>query len=629
MTTNNKYALISVYDKQNIIELAQFLLNQGYHIISTGGTYDTIAKSLNKEQYNKLIQVSDFTGFPEILDGRVKTLHPKIYGSILAKRDNLKHISTLSDMNIPLIDIVVCNLYPFDTKVTRNTPLEEAQELIDIGGVTLIRSSAKNFQHVLILTNPADYQYVIDNFQNVDTHDRKIYATKAFKYTSRYDLDIFRYFDRPMVFAQDEIKKSDKLRKKSDELNSNQNSDELKKNSELIQIYEKKLDLKYGCNPHQKNSHIYMTIPNQLKPDFPMQILNGTAGYINILDALNGWQLVKEIKNSLNLPAVASFKHTSPAGVAVYRNEPSFVSDLSRIANAFVRARNCDPMSSFGDFIALSDECDLTTALMIKREVSDGIIAPSYTPEALATLKEKKGNNYLIISIDPKYQPETPKIEMRDIFGLTISQDRNDAIVDMNVFKEQNIPTKNKLIEDQYQQDLLLANITLKYAQSNNVVMAKDGQITGVAAGQQSRVDAVKLAGNKTKKWYLRQHPKIELLQKLFIPSIKRQDKTNAIIRYVEGDFTESEFIEWNKLFVSTPPSLTEQEKTEFLLTLCNVSMASDAFFPFRDNIDHASKYGVKYIIQPGGSMADKGVIEACDQYGMIMTMTGVRMFTH
>jgi len=589
MTT--KYALISVFNKVGIRSLSKYLMNQNYTILSTGGTFKTIAECLTeKERNERLVQVSNFTGFPEILNGRVKTLHPKIYGGLLAKRNDAGHLAELKEHDIPPIDLVVCNLYPFDRAVKENLDLDQALELIDIGGVTLIRAAAKNWPSVTILSDPLDYS----RFEQEDSSDfRKELAVKAYQHTSRYDSMISKYLD-PTV-------------------------------SSISRTYHQQYQMKYGCNPQQDSSMIMNLNSN----DCPIKLLNGTPGYINLLDALNSWQLVHEAGQIFkDTPVVASFKHTSPAGVALYHSklEPYDASDPTSIT--FLNARYCDPKSSFGDFLAINQVCDEATAKLIRREVSDGIIAPGFTPEAFEILSKKKKGKYLVLQVDPEYRSEQ-QVEIREMFGLALTQAPNRAIVNHEVFNVENVPTENKTLSDQAKNDLLLANITLKYAQSNNVVMAKDGQIIGVAAGQQSRVDAVKLAGRKASIWYLRQHPKAQNLYNLFKPTVKRQQKTNAIIDYVEGDMTEIQRPVWEDLFETVPEPLTQAEKDEFLKTLTGVSMASDAFFPFRDNIDHASKFGVSYIMQPGGSLADARVVEACNQYGMVMTMTGQRMFTH
>lgn len=599
-----KYALVSLFDKTGIESLVGLLSSQGYTIISTGGTFKAINQILGGSS-SRLIQVSDLTKFPEILDGRVKTLNPIIFGGILARRDIKSHQSELQQHNIPYIDVVVCNLYPFH-EVDKDTTMEEATELIDIGGVTLIRAAAKNWNDVTVLIDPADYQGLATNNTAKDPAWRQYLAAKAFNHTHNYDLMISQHlgFQAPQL-------------------------------TQFTRTYQPTISFKYGCNPHQGNSGLAMIGPSK---ESPIKVLNGEPGFINMLDALNSWQLVSEASQILpNYVAVASFKHTSPAGVAITnsRVEGNNGLDSNNSSNmgmvtalTFEAARNCDPMCSFGDFIAISNEVGVETAEMIKREVSDGIIAPSYTQAALEILAKKKGNRYLILQVDPKYSPKED-IEVREMWGLALTQAPNRAIVGLDVFADKNIVTRIRDIPDLARADMLLANVTLKYAQSNNVVMAKDGVVIGVAAGQQSRVDAVKLAGRKATTWWLRNHPKAITLDSLFKSSVKRQDRVNAVIRYVEGDFTPIEHENWLGLFEIQPTTLTQEDKAKWMKELTGVSMASDAFFPFRDNIDHASKFGVQYVIQPGGSQADPQIIEACNQYNMVMVMSGIRQFTH
>ncbi|HHV96264.1 MAG TPA: phosphoribosylaminoimidazolecarboxamide formyltransferase [Clostridiaceae bacterium] len=388
----------------------------------------------------------------------------------------------------------------------------------------------------------------------------------------------------------------------------------------------KTFELKYGCNPHQKPAELRM-----VKGDLPFKVLNGHPGYINFMDALNSWQLVKELKVSLNMPAAASFKHVSPAGAAIglpltdELKKAYHVEDieLSPLASAYARARGADRMSSFGDWAALSDIVDKSTALVLKREVSDGVIAPGYTDEALEILKQKKGGKYNIIQIDPEYEPE--EIEERIIFGVQLVQKRNNYIPSYEDLK--NIVTENKELPEEAKRDMVLAMITLKYTQSNSVCYVKDGQVIGCGAGQQSRIHCTRLAGEKADIWYLKQHPKVLNLK--FKPEVKRPDRDNAIDLFVRNDTTEEELDALNSLFKEVPERLTPEEKREWLKGLKNVTLGSDAFFPFRDNIDRAFRSGVKYIVQPGGSIREDLVIEACNQYGMVMCLTGIRLFHH
>lgn len=392
----------------------------------------------------------------------------------------------------------------------------------------------------------------------------------------------------------------------------------------------KELALKYGCNPNQKPSRIFMT-----EGELPIEVLNGRPGYINFLDALNSWQLVKELKEATGMPAAASFKHVSPAGAAIglplsdTLKKIYFVDDvnidLSPLACAYARARGADRMSSYGDFVALSDTCDAATATLIKREVSDGVIAPGYTPEALEILKGKRKGTYNVISIDPQYVPEP--IERKQVFGITFEQGRNEIKLDDPALFA-NIPTKNKTFSDEAKRDLIISLITLKYTQSNSVCYVKDGQAIGIGAGQQSRIHCTRLAGNKADIWWLRQHPKVMDLP--FIDGIRRADRDNTIDVYIsdEHDDVLREGT-WQQFFKEKPEVLTAEEKKEWIARNTGVALGSDAFFPFGDNIERAHKSGVRYIAQAGGSVRDDNVIETCDKYDIAMAFTGVRLFHH
>lgn len=392
----------------------------------------------------------------------------------------------------------------------------------------------------------------------------------------------------------------------------------------------KELALKYGCNPNQKPSRIFMT-----EGELPIEVLNGRPGYINFLDALNSWQLVKELKEATGLPSAASFKHVSPAGAAVglplsdTLKKIYFVDDvklpLSPIACAYARARGADRMSSYGDFIALSDTCDEVTANLIKREVSDGVIAPDYTEEALQILREKRKGTYNVIKIDPNYIPKP--IEQKQVFGITFEQGRNEIkLNDPSLFD--NIPTVNKNFPEEAKRDLMIALITLKYTQSNSVCYVKDGQAIGIGAGQQSRIHCTRLAGNKADIWWLRQHPKVMNLP--FIEKIRRADRDNTIDIYISDDYMDvlAEG-EWQKFFTEKPEPLSREEKKAWIAQNTQVSLGSDAFFPFGDNIERAHKSGVQYVAQAGGSVRDDHVIETCDKYGIAMAFTGIRLFHH
>ena len=392
----------------------------------------------------------------------------------------------------------------------------------------------------------------------------------------------------------------------------------------------KELALKYGCNPNQKPSRIFMT-----EGELPIEVLNGRPGYINFLDAFNSCQLVKELKAATGLPSAASFKHVSPAGAAVglplsdTLKKVYFVDDLtvelSPIACAYARARGADRMSSYGDFVALSDTCDEATALLIKREVSDGVIAPDYTPEALQILKEKRKGTYNVIKIDPNYVPEP--IERKQVFGITFEQGRNEVKLDDPALFE-NIPTANTTFTEEARRDLIIPLITLKYTQSNSVCYVKDGQAIGIGAGQQSRIHCTRLAGNKADIWWLRQHPKVMNLP--FIDKIRRADRDNTIDVYISEDYDDVlREGTWQMFFKEKPEVLTMEEKKEWIAKNTKVALGSDAFFPFGDNIERAHKSGVEYIAQAGGSVRDDNVIETCDKYGIAMAFTGVRLFHH
>ncbi len=393
----------------------------------------------------------------------------------------------------------------------------------------------------------------------------------------------------------------------------------------------KEFELKYGCNPNQKPAKIYMTDGTEL----PIEILSGRPGYINFLDAFNSWQLVKEIKDALGMPAATSFKHVSPTSAAVgikmseKLKKACFVDDIegldeSPLATAYARARGTDRMSSFGDWIALSDVCDVTTAKLIKREVSDGVIAPGYEPEALEILKSKRNGNYNIVKIDPDYVPAVQ--ETKQVYGITFEQGRNNFVINNELLA--NIVTENKEMPDSAKRDLIIALITLKYTQSNSVCYAVDGQAIGVGAGQQSRIHCTRLAGNKADIWHLRQHEKV--LNLPFLDTVGRPDRDNTIDVYISDECDDVLADgKWQKYFSERPEPFTKEEQKAYLATIKGVALGSDAFFPFGDNIERASKSGVTYIAEPGGSIRDDNVIEACNNHGMVMCFTGMRLFHH
>ena len=389
----------------------------------------------------------------------------------------------------------------------------------------------------------------------------------------------------------------------------------------------KELELKYGCNPNQKPAKVYVK-----EGKLPFTVLNGKPGYINLLDAMNGWQLVQELKKATGLPAAASFKHVSPAGAAVAQplsevlQKVYFVEgiELSPMATAYIRARGADRMSSYGDFVALSDECDTQTASFLAREVSDGVIAPSYSPEALEILKKKRKGTYLVLQMDTSYQPNP--IETKEVFGITFEQQRNDITIDEACLEE--MPTENKTLTAEAKRDLLIALITLKYTQSNSVCYAKDGQAIGIGAGQQSRVHCTRLAGNKADIWHLRQHPKVLALP--FKDEVRRPDRDNAIDVYISEEWEDLlETDDWQRVFTEKPAPLTREENKAWLKEVTGVALGSDAFFPFGDNVERAHKSGVSFIAQSGGSIRDDNVIETANKYNIAMAVTHIRLFHH
>ncbi|XP_076237817.1 bifunctional purine biosynthesis protein ATIC isoform X2 [Calliopsis andreniformis] len=534
-----------------------------------------------------------------MLGGRVKTLHPAVHAGILARLTESDQ-EDLRKQNYQLIRLVVCNLYPFVNTVSKpNVTVEDAVENIDIGGVTLLRAAAKNHSRVTVICDPSDYQKVAKELEasaNKDTslETRQSLALKAFTHTAEYDNAIADYFRKQYSAGVSQ------------------------------------LTLRYGMNPHQKPAQIFTTL-NKL----PLTVVNGSPGFINLCDALNGYQLVKELKTALNLPAATSFKHVSPAGAAVgvpldsvqakLCQVDDLIDQLTPLATAYARARGADRMSSFGDFIALSDPCDDITAKIISREVSDGIIAPGYSENALQILKKKKNGAYCILQIDPEYEPSP--IEHRVLFGLTMEQKRNDAVVNKETFA--NVVTKTSAtVPDSAMRDLIVATISLKYTQSNSVCYAKDGQVIGIGAGQQSRIHCTRLAGDKADNWWLRQHPKVTSMK--FKKGVKRAEISNAIDNYVNRsigkDMDEST---WAAMYEEVPQKLSEEDRLEWIKKADSVALSSDAFFPFRDNVDRAKLSGVKYIASPSGSTNDEAVIQACDEHKIVLVHTNLRLFHH
>ena len=589
--SDRKTAILSVYDKTGLLDLAKGLTEHNVRILASGGTARMV-----REAGFPVEDVSTITHAPEMLGGRVKTLHPAVHGGILAR--NLESDEKdLKEQNIDKVDFVVCNLYPFKETVAKvGVSIPEAVEEIDIGGVTLLRAAAKNHARVTILSDPRDYAQFLQDLKKgeISADLRNKLALKAFEHTADYDTAI-----------------SDFFRKQYSE-NKTQ------------------LALRYGANPHQKPAQAFVA----LREELPFKVLCGSPGYINLLDALNSWPFVKELSASLNLPAAASFKHVSPAGAAVglpltdVEKQIYFVADienLSPLACAYARARGADRMSSFGDWIALSNIVDVPTAKIISREVSDGVIAPGYEPEALEILSKKKNGKYCILQIDPNYTPD--QIESRQVYGVTLQQKRNDAIINKSSFKE--IVSQNKDLPEQAVIDLTVATIALKYTQSNSVCYAKNGMVVGLGAGQQSRIHCTRLAGDKADNWWFRQHPRV--LGFKWAKGVKRPEKSNAIDLFVTGQIPteEPEKSDYESKFETIPEPLTAEERKAWLSKLTNVALSSDAFFPFPDNVYRAVRSGVKYIAAPSGSVMDKAVFSAADSFDLVYVENPIRLFHH
>ncbi|KAF8799247.1 AICARFT/IMPCHase bienzyme [Phlegmacium glaucopus] len=595
-------ALLSVYDKTDLLDLAKGLSGAGVRLLGSGGT----AKKI-REAGIPIEDVSDITKAPEMLGGRVKTLHPAVHGGILA-RNIASDEKDLKEQGISPISIVVCNLYPFTSTISKSgCTLADAVEEIDIGGVTLLRAAAKNHERVSVLSDPADYKEFLESLAkgqgDVGQNLRSKLALKAFEMTAQYDEAISGYFREQYASA---------------ELSEEQLSGPVQR-----------ISLRYGANPHQKPAQAYVT-----DGKLPFKVLCGSPGYINLLDALNSYALVKELQEALNLPAAASFKHVSPAGAAVgvELNETEKgvygVDDLKEpltpLASAYARARGADRMSSFGDFVALSAPCDIATARIISREVSDGIIAPGYTDEALDLLKKKKAGKYCVLEIDPAYVP--PEIETKQVYGVHLRQKRNDCKIDSSLFE--NLVTKNKDLPSAAVTDLIVATLALKYTQSNSVAYAFHGSIIGIGAGQQSRIHCTRLAGGKADLWWLRHHPRVLALP--FKKGVKRAEKANAIDLFVSGELLEGgEKEHWESLFEGSVEALRDEEKKEWASKLDGVACSSDAFFPFPDNVHRARKSGVKYLAAPSGSVMDEECIKAADEHEIVFAHTSLRLFHH
>ncbi|RLU14930.1 hypothetical protein DMN91_012817 [Ooceraea biroi] len=587
-------ALLSVSDKTNLLPLAKKLNELGLTLIASGGTAQAL-----RDANLPVRDVSDITGAPEMLGGRVKTLHPAVHAGILARLTD-SDAQDLKKQKYDLIQVVVCNLYPFINTISKPyVTVETAIENIDIGGVTLLRAAAKNHNRVTVICDPADYDRVIKEMEgaadkNTSLQTRQTLALKAFTHTAEYDNAISDYFRKQYSAGASQ------------------------------------LTLRYGMNPHQKPAQIFTTLEK-----LPLTVLNGSPGFINLCDALNGYQLVKELKSALSLPAATSFKHVSPAGAAVgvpldstqakLCQVDDLFDQLTPLATAYARARGADRMSSFGDFVALSEPCDVITAKIISREVSDGIIAPGYSPEALEILKKKKSGGYCVLQIDPSYVPSP--LERKTLYGLVMEQKRNDAVIDRSMFANV-VTARSKALSEDAIRDLIVATITVKYTQSNSVCYAKDGQVIGTGAGQQSRIHCTRLAGDKADNWWLRQHPKVTGMK--FKKGVKRADISNAIDNYVNGSIgKDMDEATWAAMYEEIPEKLSESDRVTWIKKLNNVALSSDAFFPFRDNVDRARLSGVKYIGSPAGSTNDAAVIEACNEHNIVLVHTAFRLFHH
>ena len=585
-------AIISVYNKKGIEKLVNYLIKNDFNIWSSGGTYRHIS-SLYDGKISKLYKIEEETHFPEILDGRVKTLNPRIYGGILADRDKESHTRDIRENDLIYYDLVVVNLYPFEDTVSRSDCTEEdAIENIDIGGVSLIRAAAKNYKYLSVLTDERQYEEFINTDNTVDY--RRLLARDAFRYITRYDREIASYFDPKREWRE----------------------------------YYRTHDLKYGLNPSQKMA----SVASIEGSDLPFSIINGSPGYINMIDMIQSWRLVTEVTALTGNVAVTSFKHTTPTGLALgtmITGEERKYFNLSRdmnslVAIAYLRARDVDPLSSFGDFVAVSGIVDSDTAMAIRPEVTDGIIALGYEPDALEILKKKKGGKYIIIL--GKNGPPTQSIEYKEYGGgLCLIEDTCKNIVSMDDLDE-GVCTKSRDFVHNYShlspaasKNMVLANTLLKYTPSNSVAFAYKDMVLGVGAGQQNRVDCVRLAGNKYQNWLLRHHPKT-VAYRDEMSSSRREDGKRKYKRQTVVNMVYD--------FVSDKSNLSD--RIDYLgEDRANVAVASDGFFPFPDGIEVANEYNAKYVIQPGGSVGDSAVIEAADRFGMTMVMTGKRMFFH
>jgi len=595
----SKNAIISVSDKSYLDTLAKFLYSKDYTIYSTGGTYKFLFDIYTEKGYDmgRLVLISNYIDFPEILGGRVKTLHPKIYGGILANTDNNIHMQDLEYNDIISFGLVVVNLYPFENVIANaDVTLERVIENIDIGGVSLIRAAAKNYKYIHLLVEPYDYLDFIRNYDNFPDNYRKICAIKGYQCTCQYDKIIGNYLKSTIRNAT-----------------CNGLSDTI--------------SLKYGLNPHQIPAKLEFSPTSNLSDIAnAFSVLNGNLGYINVLDIIHGWLIVREIDDLVDFPTTVSMKHTSPAGLGVGNTistetldifgmpDSVKMEDLTDIAKSFIKSRNCDPLSSFGDFICCSRPIDAITARLIKRDICDGIVAPNYSPEAYNILMSKKKGKFIIVKMDMDYYNKMIANgwnESKEIYGIRLNQPSNNFRLNLEHLKER-YENDTELIE-QKKIDLIIANCVLKYSQSNNISMAYDGQIIGLGCGQQNRVGCVRLAGEKAMNWIMRHQKEVIDYYKELPSNMKRQEKVNSVYDFIGKNIT----------------FLLEIIIRNNVSRNYDITMGSDGFFPFPDNIDVANTYGVKYIIQPGGSLADTAVQNACDKFNIKMFNTGVRMFYH
>ncbi|KAL8979199.1 MAG: hypothetical protein Q9177_006203, partial [Variospora cf. flavescens] len=586
-------AIVSVYNKTGLLDLAKGLIQHNTRILASGGT----AKLIRDAGFD-VHDISAITKSPELLGGRVKTLHPAVHAGILSTNSESDE-KDLAEQSIDKVDYVICNLYPFKETIEKiNVTISEAVEEIDIGGVTLLRAAAKNHARVCVLTDPQDYAEFLQALSDgeVTERSRQLYALKAFTHTADYESTIADFFRKK--YASDGLQH---------------------------------LSLRYGTNPHQKPASAF-----KKEAPLPFKVLNGAPGFVNLLDVFNAWPLVKELKQALGLPAAASFKHVSPAGAAVgvpmteEEREVCMVNDIeglseSGLAQAYARARGADRMSSFGDIIALSDEVDVPTAKIISREVSDGVVAPAYSKEALEILSKKKGGKYMVLQMEESYEP--PQIETRTVYGIQLQQHRNDIqIHPKQTFGSVLVPKDSPPLPESALRDLTVATIAVKYTQSNSVCYALNGQVIGLGAGQQSRIHCTRLAGDKADNWWMRFHQRAMNIK--WKKGTKRPDKSNAIDMICSGQLPQSsvEKADYEKNFEEVPTPFSPSERSEWLSHLTGVALSSDAFFPFIDNVLRASRSGVKYIACPTGSQADQDVFATCEKLGVVFVEQSTRL---